>query len=197
VTRNACVYTPVAAILHHAGVESSYGGRRAPGRVVTTGCAARCLRDQEAAERLDPRICNPLKFCSTTRPPAPTPNGRTSGRSSRLHRPSQGICRAMKTARCFASTGRPPSTSRAGSAISAPHPARPPRLARRQTGCRGQPPYLPAYFCIMDETRWRRRKLGLGAIQTAARYAHAVARDEWNRVDELPSARGEKTGTGK
>jgi len=57
----------------------------------------------------------------------------------------------------------------------------------------GELPYLPPHLGHLDAALRRRDTKALVATdnwrdeRSAARYAHAVAREEWKRVDDLPA----------
>lgn len=222
-TRNACVYTPISAILHHAGIKTPIrrplGGK---GRVVTDWLGetdARAiihaadtiatdfglflryllytglrlnealklrwddvdLEDGQAwARRLKGGVAGPVRFrqdlCDGLRAHRPA---EAHGRVFRFH--AGGHFKHMLTRAKLAALG-----------IECP--------VRRPTGWR-QPPNRFAWvnFHTFRHTwaTWMRRAgtdvQGLVATgnwrdkRSAERYAHAVMRDEWQRVDDLPN----------
>jgi integrase len=229
-TRNASVYTPVSAVLHHAKVEIKIRRPKgAKGRVVTdwiTETDARAIiaaadtvaRDfglflrfllftglrlnealklrwedmqlEEAAawiRRSKGGVASPVRL----RPELVT--------GLAVHRPQDAVGRVF---RFHAGGNLKHMLTRAKlAALGLPCPT------RRPTGWKAPPNRLAwVNFHSFRHTfaTWMRRAgadvEGLVATgnwrdrRSAARYAHAVAREEWERVDQLPSV--EKTGTG-
>lgn len=226
-TRNACVYTPVSAIMHHAGVEIKLkrpkGGK---GRVVTDW-----LTEDDAfgiiaaAERFDTEYATLLKFLLYTgvRLGAALNLQREDVRLSESrawvrHQKGQPACdvrlrddvrdaladhlgdaNKMVTRRVF----------RFQQGGNLKHKLMRAKLgylgiacpARRPTGWLAPPhrlAWVNHHSFRHTWATWMRRAgtdvQGLIATgnwrdaRSAGRYAHAVARDEWSRVDQLPSA---------
>ena len=225
-TRNACVYTPVSAILHHAGVKITLRRPKgAKGRIVTDWLTEDdAFGIIEAAERFDAEYALLLKFLLYT--------GVRLGAALNLQ--CDDVRLSESSAWVRHQKGQPASDVRlrddlrdamanhfadAGKMVSRrvfrfhqgghlkhqlvraklgylgiPCPARPAKGWRA-------PPYRLAWA---NHHTWRHtwatwmRKAGAdvqGLVATgnwrdarsAARYAHAVARDEWSRVDRLPT----------
>jgi integrase len=225
-TRNTCVYTPMSAILHHAGIDIQVKRPKgAKGRVITDWLVdADAFGIVAAAERFDPEYATLLKFLLYT--------GVRLGAALNLQREDIRFAECMAWVRH--QKGQPASDVKlredlcdALAAHLATHDNR--RVfrfrqgghlkhqlvraklgylgidcpVRRPTGWRA-PPYRLSWanhhtFRHTWAT-WMRRAgtdvKGLVATgnwrdeRTAARYAHAVARDEWNRVKSLPAAGG-------
>ena len=223
-TRNAAVYTPVSAILRHAGVELKLRRPKgAKGRIVTDWLAPPdAFGIIEAAERFDPELALLLRFLLYT--------GVRLGAALALQR--EDVRPEESAAWVRHQKGQPASDVRLRvdlrDALAAHLDKQESRRvfrfhqgghlkhllaraklayvklpcpARRPKGWRA-PPYRLAWvnFHSFRHTwaTWMRQAgtdvLGLVAtgnwrdMRSAARYAHAVARDEWSRVDLLPSA---------
>lgn len=221
-TRNTCVYTPVSAILHHVGVNTTLRRPKgAKGRVVTEWLT---LDDANAiireAYRIDREYGVLLTFLLYTGCRLGEALGlrwdhvrldehRAWIETSKNDDPRELVLRA-DLAKALAALPRGAErvfrfkqgghlkhllTRSRLAALGLPCPA------RRPTGWR-QPPNRLAWvnhhsFCHTWAT-WMRRYGGLDEIGLAAtkrwrdprstkRYAHAVARDEWQRVEALPA----------
>jgi len=223
-TRNACVYTPVAAILHHAGVDIKIkrpkGGK---GRVVmdwlTPEDAGAIVT---AADRIDSEfglLLRTLLYCGLrlgevlawewsdlrldegaawTRREKGGIESDVQLRADlvaalRLHRPADGHGRVFR----FHQGGHLQHllTRAKLTALGLPCPG------RRPIGWR--PPENRLAWVNFHSFRhtwatWMRRYGGLDAKglvatgnwrdeRSASRYSHAVAREEWSRVEQLPS----------
>jgi integrase len=223
-TRNTCVYTPVAAILHHAGIGIKLKRPKgAKGRTVTD-----YLTPPDAfaiiagAEVVDVELALLLKFLLYTgvrlgEALALTwDNVSLQERSARIRRSKNSDPRELllRDDLCDALRGHKKAEGRVFrfnqggwlkdrllraklTACGLPAPARPRKGQRRR---------LPAYrlswvnFHSFRHTwaSWMRRYGGADLqslvatgnwrdLRSAGRYAHAVARDEWKRVESLPS----------
>jgi integrase len=222
-TRNACVYTPLSAILRHAGIKIELkrpkGGK---GRIVTDW-----LTEDDAsgiinaAEHFDSEYATLLKFLLYT--------GVRLGAALNLQREDVRLSESAAWVRH--QKGQPASDVRLRNDLRdalaghlATHNHRrvfrfhqgghlKHQLVRAKLGYLGPPcPVRPAVgwrppphrLSWVNHHTWRHtwatwmRKAGAdvqGLVATgnwrdtrsAARYAHAVARDEWSRVDQLPS----------
>jgi integrase len=227
-TRNTCVYTKVAAILHHAGIEINVKRPKgAKGRTVTDYLTPDdAFAIIAAAEQVDPELVLLLKFLLYTgvrlgEALALTwDNVSLEERSARIRRSKNSdprelllrddLCEALRAHR--KTQGHVFRFRQGGwlkhllvraklAACGLPTPRRPKKGERLR---------LPRYrlswvnFHTFRHTwaSWMRRYGGADLqalvatgnwrdLRSASRYAHAVARDEWKRVEQLPSA---KTG---
>ena len=229
-TRNACVYTPVSAILHHAGIELKLRRPKgAKGRIVTDwlsepdAAAIIGAADSVATDfglllrfllytglRLNEALTLRWEDMSLDQGEAWVRRSKGGIASPvrlradlvaalRAHWPQDGAGRVF---RFHAGGSLKHLLTRAKlAALDLPCPT------RRPTGWR--PP--PNRFHWVNFHTWRHtfstwfRKYGGGDVQglvatgnwrdarSAARYAHAVARDEWERVEMFPSV-GRKSG---
>ncbi|MGA7788165.1 MAG: tyrosine-type recombinase/integrase [Xanthobacteraceae bacterium] len=225
-TRNTCVYTPISAILHHAGVKIAIRRPKgAKGRIVTDWLIPiDAFGIIAAAEGFDAEFAVLLKFLLYT--------GARIGATLILQREDVRIEEAAAWIRH--QKGQPATDVRlcdelrdALAAHLASHNHRRvfrfhqgghlkhmliraklaylgiPCPVRRPKGWRPPPTYRLkwANFHTFRHTwaTWMRRHGGLdvkGLVATgnwrdersASRYAHAVAREEWQRVDMLPTA---------
>lgn len=222
-TRNACVYTPVSAILRHAGVVMTVKRPKgAKGRVVTDWLTADdAFGIIAAAERFDPEYATLLKFLLYT--------GVRLGAALNLQR--EDVRLTERAAWVRHQKGQPASDVRMREDLRdaiADH-LRSHNNARvfrfRQGGhlkhqlVRAKLGYLGLPCPVRRPKGWRApdnrlarvnhhtfrhtwatwmRQAGVDVqglvatgnwrdAKTAARYAHAVPRDEWSRVDQLPS----------
>ena len=225
-TRNACVYIPVSAILHHAGVEITIRKPKgAKGRVITdslnTADAAGIVR---AAGTFDPEYAVLLQFLLYTgvrlgealrltwddvRLDEAAARVRTSKNGDpRELQLREDLVTAMR--RLPHQAGRKVFRFRQGGHLK--HQLLRAKLAylgldcpvRRPKGWKPPPNRLTwcnhHSFCHTWAT-WMRRYGGAdvqGLVETgrwrdarsARRYTHAVAREEWNRVEKLPAVGG-------
>jgi integrase len=223
-TRNTCVYTPVAAILHHAGIDLKLKRPKgAKGRIVTDYLTPPdAFAIITAAETVDSELALLLKFLLYTGVRLGEALALTwdivslDERSARIRRSKNSdprelllrddLCNALSNHRKPA--GRVFRFHQGGwlkelllraklAACGLPAPPRLPKGQRRR---------LPAYrlswvnFHSFRHTwaSWMRRYGGADLqglvatgnwrdLRSAGRYAHAVARDEWKRVEGLPS----------
>lgn len=228
-TRNACVYTPVSAILRHAGVEMKLRRPKgAKGRVVTDWLAPEdASAIIAAADELDAEFALVLRFLLYTGvrlnealrlewdslyfDDAGAWMRRSKGGPSGAIRLREDLCAALKAHKEGATTRRVFRFHQGGhftyqlvrAKLKAQGIACP---ARREIGWR-QPQNRLRFvnFHTFRHTwaTWMRRYGGVdvqGLVATgnwtdarsAARYAHAVPRDEWSRVDQLPSTTARK-----
>jgi integrase len=225
-TRNTCVYTPMSAILRHAGIDIKLRRPKgAKGRVITDYLtpddAAAII---QAAETFDAELGLLLKFLLYT--------GVRLGEALALHWDSVAL--EERSARIRISKNTDPRELRLREDLCAGLVAHMPseahgRVFRFHQGgwlksqllraklaacglsaperpkkgvCRQVPPHRLSWvnFHTFRHTwaSWMRRYSGTDSIglvatgnwrdpRSAARYAHAVARDEWSRVDMLPA----------
>jgi integrase len=221
-TRNTCVYTPVSAILQHAGFELKLKRPKgAKGRVVTDWLTPTdAFGIIEAAEQFDPEFALLLRFLLYT--------GVRLGAALNLQRQDLRVKESAAWIRH--QKGQPAADVRLRddlrtelAAHLASHEGR--RVFRFHQGghlkhqlVRAKLAYLGIPCPPRRPTHWRcppyrlawvnfhsfrhtwatwMRQAGAdvqGLVATgnwrdarsAARYAHAVARDEWSRVDQLP-----------
>jgi integrase len=223
-SRNAAVYTPIAAILHHAGIDMKMKRPKgAKGRVVTDWLQPNdAFGIIAAAERFNKEFALLLKFLLYT--------------GLRLSEPLSLSREDLRLDDCAAWARRKKGQAHSEITLQGDLCAELrhhlgshdhhrvfrfhqgghlkhlllraklsylglPCSARRETGWR-PPPYRLAWvnFHSFRHTwaSWMRKYAGVdiqGLVATgnwsdprsAARYAHAVPRDEWSRVDQLPS----------
>lgn len=228
-TRNTCFYTPVLAILHHAGDDRKFKRPKgAKGRIVTDHLNPDdAFALIEAADTFDREFALLLRFLLFTGvrinealalqwEDVRLAERRAWLRTSKNEDPREMIlradlCAAMETHQ--RETGRVFRFHYGGhlkrlllraklTVCGVAMPARPVRGKGR--GRWRAPAYRLSWcgfhtFCHTWAT-WMRRYGGAdidGLVatgrwrdrQSAARYAHVVARDEWNRVERLPGAR--------
>ena len=223
-TRNTCVYTPVAAILHHAGVDIKLKRPKgAKGRVITDYLTpADAFAIISAAEQVDTELALLLKCLLYTgvrlgEALALTwDNVSLEERTARIRRSKNedprelllrdDLCDALRSHK--KSHGRVFRFHQGGwlqyllvraklAACGLPAPVRPKKGQRRRL-----PPYRLSWvnFHSFRHTwaSWMRRYGGADLqalvatgnwrdLRSASRYAHAVARDEWKRVESLPA----------
>ena len=227
-TRNACVYTPVSAILRHAKVKIELRRPKgAKGRVVTDWISEADARAViAAADQISPQFGLLLRYLlytglrlnealrlrwedlqlgEATAWVRRSKGGQASPVRLRAdlvaglaaHRPQEALGRVFSFGQGGRLKYRLVRAKLAAQGIPAP--------AQRPKGWR-QPPNRLAWlnFHSFRHTwaTWMRRAgtdvQGLVATgnwrdaRSAGRYAHAVAREEWSRVDDLPSV--EKSG---
>ena len=230
-TRNACVYTPVSAVLRHAGAELKLKRPRgAKGRVVTDWLQpADAFGIIAAADSFDRELGALLRFLLYT--------GVRLGAALELQReelrlaerrawvrhqkgqPATDVVLREDLAQALAELGDEPGRVwrwhqgghlkhqlvRAKLAhVGLPCPA------RRPVGWRAPPHRLAWVNFHSFRHTWATwmRKAGVdvqGLVATgnwrdqrsAARYAHAVARDEWSKVERLPGMVGKVRGVGE
>lgn len=221
-TRNTCVYTPVSAILHHAGVKIALKRPKgAKGRVVTDWLVTDdAFGIIEAADKFDPEYATLLTFLLYT--------GVRLGAALNLNR--EDVRASESAAWVRHQKGQPASDVRLRddlrerlSAHMRTHNNR--RVFRFNQGghlkhqlVRAKLGYLGIACPVRRPKGWKQPPNRLEAInhhsfrhtwatwmrqagadvqglvatgnwrdpKSAARYAHAVARDEWSRVDQLP-----------
>jgi len=223
-TRNTCVYTKVAAILHHAGVDIKLKRPKgAKGRVITDYLTPQdAFAIIAAAEHVDAELALLLKFLLYTGVRLGEALALTwdiislEERSARIRRSKNtdprelllrdDLCEALSAHR---KAHGPVFRFRQGgwlkhllvraklAACGLPAPSRPKRGHRRRL-----PPYRLSWvnFHTFRHTwaSWMRRYGGADLqslvatgnwrdLRSASRYAHAVARDEWKRVENLPA----------
>jgi integrase len=222
-TRNTCVYTPVGAILHHAGVDIKLRRPKgAKGRIVTDYLTPPdAFAIISAAEAIDLELALLLKFLLYTgvrlgEALALTwDNVSLEERSARVRLSKNAdprelllrddLCEALSRYRN--AHGRVFRFHQGGwlkellvraklAACGLPAPARMKKGQRRRL-----PPYRLSWvnFHTFRHTwaSWMRRYAGADLqglvatgnwrdLRSASRYAHAVARDEWKRVESLP-----------
>jgi integrase len=220
-TRNTCVYTPVSAIMRHAGRKIDLKRPKgAKGRVITDALSPDdAFAIIRAAESFDPEYALLLQFllytgCRLGEALALRwEDCRLTERTARVRTSKNGDPRelVLREDLCAALQARAEATGRVfrfrqGGHLK--HMLTRARLAvlgiacpaRRPTGWR-QPPHRLSWvnhhsFCHTWAT-WMRRYGGLDDIGLAAtnrwrdprsarRYAHAVAREEWQKVEALP-----------
>jgi integrase len=227
VTRNTCVYTPVAAILHHAGIDIKVKRPKgAKGRVVTDYLTPPdAFAIIGAAENIDAELALLLKFLLYTgvrlgEALALTwDNVSIPERSARIRHSKNSDPRELflREDLCAALNGHRKPAGRVfrfhqggwlknlllAAKLTACGLPLPPRAKKGQR--RRLPPYRLAWvnFHTFRHTwaSWMRRYGGADLqslvatgnwrdLRSAARYAHAVARDEWKRVEGLPALDG-------
>jgi integrase len=222
-TRNACVYTPMSAILHHAGIEIKLRRPRgAKGRVVTDWLTQDdAFGIIEAAERFDGEYALLLKFLLYT--------GVRLGAALNLQR--EDVQSDQRMAWIRHQKGQPASNvllreDLRDALVEHLRDHNRQRVFRFHQGghlrhllLRAKLGYLGIYCPARRTGEWRpsayrlswvnhhtfrhtwatwMRQAGVDVLglvatgnwrdpKTAARYAHAVPRDEWGKVDRLPS----------
>lgn len=226
-TRNTCVYTPVSAILHHAGI--NIGLRRpkgAKGRTITDALEpADAFAIIAAAETFDREYALLLRFLLYTGVRLGEAlrltwdDLRLAERGARVRVSKTGVPRELVLRRDLVARLAAHPNRRTGTvfrfrqggwlkwkllrarliASGMPAPKRPsPGAKRKVTPHRLS--WVNHHTFRHTWATWMRRYGGLDGIGLAAtdnwqgergasRYAHAVAREEWNAVEDLPGER--------